>query len=249
MEKLILLSEDGISQEFPLIEQMTSIGREEHNHICLSDKSVSRHHATLQRVYKGFTLQDEESTNGTRINGRLITKQFLKHRDLIEIGKYHLRFLVSEPDQEVTDSDKTVVLGSPKLQQESAAPAETPPAPATVVKPTAFQRPLTKAPQPKPKPKSEPEEGVEEAETGAKVVYLAGEKKGLQVVVDRAFFSVGEPDGDLVLINKRKNGYFLLKVGGDAPPTINGTPIKAGGVELRDRDRIDLGVLSLEFRI
>lgn len=258
MEKLILLSEDGISEEFPLIEQLTSIGREERNRICLSDKSVSRHHATLQRVFRGFTIQDEGSTNGTRVNGRLITKQFLKHRDLIEVGKYHMRFLVAEPDHQIGDADKTVVIRSARqtepevegeetppdtLAVEMPAPPEPPPLPES---PLSESSPTIAAPETGPEPA---EAAAEETESGARVIYMAGDKKGQELAVDRAFFSVGEPGGDLVLINKRHNGYYLLKVGGDVPPNINGIPIKAGGVELRDQDRIDLGVLSLEFRL
>ena len=247
MEKLILLSEDGISEEFPLIEQLTSIGREEHNHICLSDKSVSRHHASLQRVFRGFTIQDEGSTNGTRVNGRLITKQFLKHRDLIEVGKYHMRFLVSEPDQQLGNADKTVVI-SPNRLTESAEEAEIASSDnlAAEISAPAEPTPVESVPE----AESEPVETLpEESITGARVIYMAGDQKGQELVVDRAFFSVGEPGGDLVLINKRHNGYYLLKVGGDVPPNINGSPIKAGGVELHDRDRIELGVLSLEFRL
>ena len=248
MEKLILLSEDGISEEFPLIEQLTSIGREEHNHICLSDKSVSRHHASLQRVFRGFTIQDEGSTNGTRVNGRLITKQFLKHRDLIEVGKYHMRFLVSEPDQQIADADKTMVI-RPHRPIEPVTEVEEVPS-------DTLEEAATPAPEETPPPEAAPEtttesaeSSVEESITGARVIYMAGDRKGQELAVDRAFFSVGEPGGDLVLINKRHNGYYLLKVGGDVPPNLNGNPIKAGGVELHDRDRIDLGVLSLEFRL
>ncbi len=250
MEKLILLSEDGVSQEFPLVEQLTSIGREEHNQICLSDKSVSRHHATLQRVFRGFTIQDEGSTNGTRVNGRVVTKQFLKHRDLIEIGKYQMRFLVSAPDQQFTasDSDKTVVI-RPVVQQQPQPVVdakESRPEAVAAVSPAAAEAPQVET---SPEPQPEPVKEVEQTGAGARVVYLAGENKGQELEVDRAFFSVGKPGGDLVLINKRHNGYYLLKVGGDTPPTINGKPIKAGGVELQDRDRINLGELSLEFRL
>jgi pSer/pThr/pTyr-binding forkhead associated (FHA) protein len=274
MEKLIVLSEDGVSQEFPLTEQMTSIGRDEHNRICLSDKSVSRHHATVKRVFKGFTIQDEESTNGTRVNGRVITKQFLKHRDLIEIGKYHLRFIESSPEQ-LIDDDKTTIIRRPTHQSELIPPSEKR---GSIVssKPVSVVQPQTAAPEPeqipaveKIAPKAPPRpsapiqpqvapasaNGAETELAGegrgdvAKIIYLAGDQKGQELMLDRAFFSVGEPGGDLVLINKRHTGYFLLKVGGDVPPTINGTPIKAGGVELHDGDRIDLGKLSLEFRV
>lgn len=252
MEKLIVLSEDGVSDEFPLIEQRISIGREDSNVICLGDKSVSRHHATLQRVFSGFTIQDEGSTNGTRVNGRVITKQFLKHRDLIEIGNYHLRFLEEAPQGLVAeDADKTTVIrpeqqskpASPFLQSKLASAPERP-------RPSQASTQVEPA-KPDAKAVNGSESAVPESEDKltAKIRYLAGQQKGEEVVVDRAFFSVGNPGGDLVLINKRSTGYFLLKVGGDTPPTVNGTPIKAGGVELHNGDRIDLGELSLEFRL
>lgn len=239
MEKLIVLSEDGEAQEFPLTGQRIPIGRDENNLICLGDKSVSRHHATVQRVYTGYTIQDEGSTNGTRVNGRLISKQFLKHRDLIEIGKYHLRYLQISPEEVTEDVEKTTVIR--RMRQSELAPS--PDEPASVRAVAEVRAPDETTPEPAPAQESE------EFETAAKVCYLAGDQKGQEVLVDRAFFSVGKPGGDLVLINRRHTGYFLLKVGGEVPPTINGAPIKAGGVELHHGDRIDLGELSLEFRV
>jgi pSer/pThr/pTyr-binding forkhead associated (FHA) protein len=257
MEKLIVLSEDGVSQEFPLTEQHVSIGRDEQNVICLGDKSVSRHHATVQRVFRGFIIQDEGSTNGTRVNGRPITKQFLKHSDLIEIGKYHLRFLAS-PQGQSEDADKTIILQRTPQPEPAPVPQRPAPAQTPVAKPTAQQAAKIETAPPAEKPSGE-ETLVEQPsavdqtqpdqaeEANAIIRFMAGERQGEEVAVDRAFFSVGNPGGDLVLVNKRHNGYFLLKVGGDAPPKLNGKPIKAGGVKLNNGDRIELGELSLEF--
>lgn len=235
MEKLVVLGDDGPVQEFLLAGQSISIGRDESNSICLGDKSVSRHHATLQRVTQGFTIEDARSTNGTRVNGRVITRQYLKHRDLLEIGKYHLRYLESALDEGGEDLDRTVVIRTVRQDQlrspEELAVAGPPPAPAMT--------PVSSAPAPSSMPDRE--------RSDARVRYLAGSHEGEELQVDRAFFSVGHPGGDLILINRRHTGYFLLKVGGDNPPRINGTPIKAGGVELHDGDRIELGELSLQF--
>jgi pSer/pThr/pTyr-binding forkhead associated (FHA) protein len=251
MEKLILLSEDGVSQEFPLTDQTISIGRDEHNIVCLSDKSVSRHHATLKRVFRGFIIQDEGSTNGTRVNGRPVTKQFLKHNDLIEIGQYHLRFLEESPEQQLDDADKTVVIRRPTRQSELASPPQKPRP--VQVPASAATHPASAESPPQPPEKKLPEtdqtEPLPTEEQAATICYLAGEQKGQEVEVDRAFFSVGSPGGDLVLINKRHSGYFLVKVGGEMSPSLNGTPVKAGGVELHNGDRIELGELSLEFRL
>ena len=230
MDKLVVHTDDGSTQEFPLAEKRISIGRDETNTICLGDKSVSRHHATLQRVLKGFTIEDAQSTNGTRVNGRVITKQYLKHRDLIEIGKYHLRYF-EMPDQAGSDDpDKTVIL-KPIHQ------SELPPAPGE----------SSVASKPQPVAVTPPPAEPAEERNGARVRYRSGPQQGEELWVDRSFFTVGKPGGDLVLINRRHTGYFLLKVGGENTPMINGNPIKAGGVELHNGDHIELGELSLEF--
>jgi predicted component of type VI protein secretion system len=224
MEKLIVLTDDGPVEEFPLAEQRISIGRDETNAVCLGDKSVSRHHATLKRVFRGFLLEDEQSTNGTRVNGKLITKQFLNHGDLIEIGKYHLRYYGVQQVRDMADPDRTVVLQP--VHQSSLRPPPEGPHPAS----------------PSPAPTSKVGQRAK-----AKVRFLSGAQQGEELTVDRPFFSVGKPGGDLLLINRRHTGYFLLKVGGEISPMINGNPIKAGGVELHSGDRIELGELSLEF--
>ncbi|MEJ2619338.1 MAG: FHA domain-containing protein [Candidatus Thiodiazotropha sp.] len=236
MEKLVVLSDDESPQEFPLVDKRVLIGRDSTCEICLGDRSVSRHHATLLRVFHGFSIEDEGSTNGTRVNGDMVTKRFLKHGDLIEIGKYNLRYIAQLPhhQMEEEDPDRTVVINAVNVgsaaatglspRQAQAAPAKSPAKPMAAVS------------------------GRNEAEVGkAKVRFLKGDQKGEERVIDRSFFSVGKPGGDLVLINRRHNGYFLLKVGGDNVPMINGKPIRAGGVKLSNGDHITLGELVLEF--
>jgi pSer/pThr/pTyr-binding forkhead associated (FHA) protein len=252
MEKLVVLSDDESPQEFPLVDKRLSIGRDGACDICLSDRSVSRHHATLFRVFHGFSIEDEGSTNGTRVNGNTVTKRFLKHGDLIEIGKYNLRYISQVPHHEMEseDPDRTVVL-RPVQPDRAAHPltaaAEGKPAFASE---SGKSGPVTQ-PADKPALKSEDHsldtDTDSQVGTTAMVRFLEGEHKGKERVIDRAFFSIGNPGGDLVLINQRQSGYFLLKVGGENIPKINGKPIRAGGVELQDGDRITLGALSLEF--
>lgn len=258
MEKLVVLSDDETPQEFPLVDKRFLIGRDATCDICLGDRSVSRHHATLSRVFRGFSIEDEGSTNGTRVNGNVVTKRFLKHGDLIEIGKYNLRYIAQLPHHEMEpeDPDRTVVLKP--LNRPAAEPAEsiietkpTPPPPSTPFS----NRPVVTSPaKPQLNPAQEPakqslKDGTDSVQQRpAKVRFLDGDYKGEERVIDRSFFSVGKPGGDLVLINKRHNGYFLLKVGGDNTPMINGKPIRAGGVALQRGDRITLGDLNLEYQ-
>ncbi|MCU7905443.1 MAG: FHA domain-containing protein [Candidatus Thiodiazotropha sp. (ex Epidulcina cf. delphinae)] len=238
MEKLVVMSDDEAPQEYRLIDKRLLIGRDETCDMCLSDRSVSRHHATLMRVFRGFSIEDERSTNGTKVNGTVINKRFLKHGDLIEIGKYRMRYIAQPPERDMDDPDRTVVL-RPTHRSELTVPSAFSAAPMTP--PTAGSAPVAGETD---KQRSDTHTAQEPQ---AKVRFLSGEHRGEEKVVDRAFFSVGRPGGDLVLINHRHSGYFLLKVGGENNPMINGDRIRAGGVELHNGDRIDLGELSLEF--
>ncbi|MES9969949.1 MAG: FHA domain-containing protein [Candidatus Thiodiazotropha sp.] len=243
MEKLVVMGGDESPQEFPLFGKRMLIGRDETCEVCLKDRSVSRHHATLLKVFSGYSIEDEQSTNGTRVNGNTVTKRFLKHGDLIEVGKYHLRFIAQAAPQDMDDPDRTVVLRPRESAPAEAATSEVAVAPSLSEESSQeYAANDISPPQTTEAPDTEAPVGVQ-----ARVRYLSGDNKDEVKVVDRAFFSVGNPGGDLVLINQRTSGYFLLKVGGDHPPMINGQPIKAGGVELHDGDRIDLGDLSLEF--
>ena len=215
MDKLVIINGDEETQEVMLDRQQISLGRDQSNHVCLSDKSVSRHHASVIRILSNYFLEDAKSTNGTRLNGCEIRKHILKHGDLIEVGKYKLRFEESDTEQGESDLDKTVVLHRPAEQQ---------------VKPI------------QPKIRQSPA-----AVKQARVRFLSGPDEGEFQVLDRSFSTIGKPGGDLILINRRRTGYYLLRMGGDASPKVNGASVRAGGVELQNGDRIQLGKLNFEF--
>jgi pSer/pThr/pTyr-binding forkhead associated (FHA) protein len=242
MEKLVVMGDDESPLEFPLVGKRMLIGRDESCDISLKDRSVSRHHATLLKVFGGYSIEDEKSTNGTRVNGNAVTKRFLKHGDLIEVGKYHLRFITQKPQHEMDDPDRTVVLNRSEINPPASA------APRVMDTPAARIASAPRQDAASPPPEANLQEGSGAVVQGQpRVRFLSGANNGEVKLIDRAFFSVGSPSGDLVLINQRHSGYYLLKVGGDKPPMLNGEPIKAGGVELKNGDRIELGELLLEF--
>jgi pSer/pThr/pTyr-binding forkhead associated (FHA) protein len=218
MEKLVVMNEDGVAQEFSLTQRIIRLGRDRANDVCLGDKSVSRHHASVVKIFDEYFIQDEQSTNGTRLNGQETGKHILKHGDEIEIGKYRLRFIEGDMECANKDLDSTVVIGA-KQKQDQLQKTE-----------RLMQRPAS------PSDKSP-----------ARIRFRSGASEGQLQTVDRAFFTLGKPGGDLVLINRRHTGYFLLKMGGDRPPSVNGHEVRAGGVKLQDGDRIQLGDLDLEF--
>lgn len=79
-------------QSFPLFNE-TPLGREPTNAIVIQDETVSGRHALLMRDGRHWLIRDLGSTNGTRVNRRLVRGTArLKAGDVIEVGRVSLRF-------------------------------------------------------------------------------------------------------------------------------------------------------------
>ena len=78
-------------------ESLLRIGRYEHLEIVLNDASISRRHGELAASDQGWIVRDLGSTNGTYVNGKPIKQQVLRNGDMVEMGKYRIRFLLDAP--------------------------------------------------------------------------------------------------------------------------------------------------------
>lgn len=81
---------DGSPRVFPLVGEEVRIGRGPENDIRLSDPSVSRNHAVIERDPLGWAIRDLGSTNGTRHNGTRIHRVALSPGDRLRIGSFEL---------------------------------------------------------------------------------------------------------------------------------------------------------------
>ena len=63
------------------------IGRSQRNHLVLSDTIVSGLHARLRFAQGAWFIQDQNSSNGTYVNGRKVTAQRLNDGDQIRLGE------------------------------------------------------------------------------------------------------------------------------------------------------------------
>ncbi len=75
------------------------IGRHPSNDLTLPDEEVSRHHAGLA-WRDGFFWIEDQSRNGTLLNGRRIEQAPLKNGDQISIGSWKVVFLEEAPWQD-----------------------------------------------------------------------------------------------------------------------------------------------------
>lgn len=66
------------------------IGRHPWNDVQLDHDSVSRHHAMLVREGGYWTVVDLNSTNGIRVNDRLVRQERLSHGDVVQVGRFRL---------------------------------------------------------------------------------------------------------------------------------------------------------------
>ncbi len=84
--------------EGPQAEQPFSIGRILSNQLSISDGAVSRQHCSIRRDADTFTLIDQDSRNGTFVNGVPIRERVLEHGDQIKVGHCLLLFLLDEDE-------------------------------------------------------------------------------------------------------------------------------------------------------
>jgi len=98
---------------FPLENPVINIGRKSNNHLVINDLRVSRTHAQIRFVSKGYIIFDIGSSGGTYINGERVNQRKLKPGDVISLGGIKLIYtedqtsLIERP-HEITSEIKTL---------------------------------------------------------------------------------------------------------------------------------------------
>jgi pSer/pThr/pTyr-binding forkhead associated (FHA) protein len=96
--RLVLCDGEFAGSEHPLAAEETLIGRNPTTDITLLDESISREHAIVAWDAESgvFTIEDLQSTNGTRVNGKRVRSAVLGDGDEIQVGHTRFRLLVPE---------------------------------------------------------------------------------------------------------------------------------------------------------
>jgi pSer/pThr/pTyr-binding forkhead associated (FHA) protein len=76
---------------FYLSKPVTLVGRVEDCDVILPDSSVSSHHCRMHLEQNCVFLEDLGSTNGSFVNGKLISKQPMQNGDMATIGSVEMR--------------------------------------------------------------------------------------------------------------------------------------------------------------
>ncbi|TSA16267.1 MAG: FHA domain-containing protein [Betaproteobacteria bacterium] len=274
MAKLILSMDGLVLKEIQLSKERTTIGRKPHNDIQIDNLAVSGEHAVIVTILADSFLEDLGSTNGTFVNGKTVKKHFLQNNDVIELGKYKLKYMAEAQPGAVkaADFEKTMILrpGAMRKPPAPAAPAPahvetapagaaaaTPPADAAARSHAATQVGITAAsvgvsastPASVPTPTHAPSPAPAPAAPArhAMLKLMSGGNAGKELELTKPLTTLGKPGVQVAVITRRPQGFFITHVEGANKPIVNGKPIEQQAHALNDHDVIELAGVKVEF--
>ena len=115
--RLVAVAGPKKGSAFTLSEARTTIGRGSDNVLVIPDISVSRLHVLVQREGERWVVVDQGSGNGTRVNGRPVSRYPLQHGDEIAMGDTVVQFVA--PGGVVVKGGRQLV--APSLASAAAA--------------------------------------------------------------------------------------------------------------------------------
>ncbi|OGA13642.1 MAG: hypothetical protein A3G25_16980 [Betaproteobacteria bacterium RIFCSPLOWO2_12_FULL_63_13] len=273
MAKLILSMDGLILKEYALTKERTTIGRKPHNDIQIDNLAVSGEHAVVVSILNDSFLEDLGSTNGTLVNGQQVKKHFLQNNDVIELGKYKLKYVHEQTGQaKAADFEKTMVLrpGAMKAMQAppatpaaaTAAPAASAGAPpaaaaasgaapagksfaATTVNPTPIAGAAAAPPAAAARAAAPPPAAA--APRAGTLKLLSGGNAGKQLDLVKPLTTLGKPGVQVAVITRRPQGYFITHVEGAQFPVLNGKTLDTQAHPLADHDIVELAGVKMEF--
>ena len=122
MAKLTIKFNDVVIDQIVLKQGDMNIGRRPGNDIVLDNMAVSGAHASIFTIGEDSFVQDLNSTNGTLVNNKRITKHHLADGDVVTIGNHSLTYINEKAVKAAPDLAKTVILSAPKQDDAAAKP-------------------------------------------------------------------------------------------------------------------------------
>ena len=219
MPKMIVSIDGVVIREVQVTKDRTSVGRRPYNDVVIDNLAVSGEHAVLQMSGNEVYLEDLNSTNGTFVNGKAIKKQLLNDSDMVEIGKYKIKY-VNEAASSSGAVDKAIMSLSRPVELSAAATG-----------PAAFMPAL----------------GEAGSGGAAAIKVLSGAAAGREVALVKVVTTIGKPGVAVAAITKRPHGFVVVHVEGNSKPTLNGIRIDVEPVLLSHGDVLELAGTKMQF--
>lgn len=228
MAKVFIKFNEAVIKELLLTKDETTFGRKEGNDIVINHPAVSGFHGKIVKEGDRYSVVDLNSTNGTYVNGRRVSKSALQNKDLIRVAIHVLEF--------TTDDDSVASPPPPKGNPPQtggipAQPASAPPKPPS-----------------KPKEKSEP----------VKVKIIAGAVNNQnEIIIKDLVTYIGTSEKASVkikgflapdlaaAISRKPDGYFLQAIK-EGYPKVNGATVQQQAL-LTNGSTIECGGTNMVF--
>jgi pSer/pThr/pTyr-binding forkhead associated (FHA) protein len=246
--KLILIMDGAVLKEYALSKERMTIGRKPHNDIVIDNLAVSSEHAAIVTILNDSFLEDLDSTNGLAVNGTPTKKHFLQNNDVIEVGKYKLKYLNDQPTQTTAaDFEKTMVLRGPVKTAPFAKTEDTLTQLKTQVNVSKMSD-TTGNISNSGTGTGEVKAATQTAQaTVAIVQILSGPNAGKELELTKSLTTLGKPGVQVAVLARRPHGFFITHVEGITHPLVNGKPVGENPHQLNDNDIIELAGIKMEF--
>jgi predicted component of type VI protein secretion system len=256
MAKLLLKFETAVLKEVTLSQGMVTIGRLPDNLVQVDNPAVSGHHAKIYWETDHYVIEDNDSTNGTYVNNKRITKTVLNDGDQVLVGKHTVVFkdawhedapaekaVVTVPTMQRMDA--TMMLDTRKAKEMMAQAQQ---AQASAAAGAAAAPAGTPAPTPPPPAK----------ERIGTLTVMSGKTDQSQYVLTGKLNVIGKSDMASIrlkgwfapkvaaVINRRDNKYFIAASEKNIKVKINESLIN-GQHELADGDLVEVAKIKMTF--
>lgn len=222
MPRLVLCMDGLVLSEVMLDRERVRIGRKPCNEIQIDDLAISGEHARVTTILGDAFLEDLDSTNGTCVNGKPVSRCALADGDVVELGKYRLKFFLGAHASHLPSS---AVRRRKPAEDESVFPAG------------------------RESAESRPHETNSGASPGTAMVrVLDGPHAGRELLLVKARTMLGSPGGQVAAITRRHDGYAIVPVEGGRP-VVNGVQIDSDSAVLGERAVIELAGVRIEFEL
>jgi pSer/pThr/pTyr-binding forkhead associated (FHA) protein len=220
MPKLIVSIDGVVIKEVQLTKDRTTLGRRPYNDVVIDNLAVSGEHAVVLMVGNEVQLED--------LNGKAARKQILQHNDLLEIGKYKIKFI-----NELAEAGGEKAAGGLSI-------------PGALAPSSSFSQPYGRRASDHSAPI--PLAGIEvEPQNNAAIKVMSGAAAGREVTLTKVVTTIGKPGIAVAAITRRPHGYVVVHVEGAEQPTLNGSAIGATPVSLKNGDVLQLAGTQMQF--
>jgi predicted component of type VI protein secretion system len=262
VSKLVLHIPGGGTRDIKLDRDRITIGRRADNDVHLPYPAVSAEHAAIVTVLDDSFLEDLQSTNGTLVNGKRITKHFLRDHDAIDLGRVQLLYLLNDDElveplaantemiAVVPSSGVDDARGATPASEADHDDAQVEHLLAELMNSDENASVAVEIPRLAPAPTNAQvtkDRRRSEATAGAYLEVTSGPNAGQIASLTKREFMLGQSGSTKAIVRREGDSFKLVPVDANVLALVNGATVPADGVSLAYGDAIEVAGVKLRF--